>query len=42
MEIKVSCHQEIKVSLFSASNHRETETSGRKLILIPLAEPISL
>lgn len=34
--------KEIKVSLFSGSNHREIATSGANLTLIPLAEPISL
>lgn len=42
MEIKVSCYQEIKKPLFPGSNHRETETSGRNLIMIPLAESVSL
>lgn len=42
MEIKVSCYQEIKISLSAGSNHRETEISGRNLTLIPLAEPVSL
>lgn len=33
---------EIKVSLFSGKNHRETETFGRNLMLFALAEPVSL
>lgn len=35
-------YKEIKVSLFPGSNHREIATSGENLILIPLAEPVSL